>query len=269
MVRRSMMLVAVLLACLWPTLAAVQTTTISGKVLMPNGVIATAGTVRAVLSTQGGTLDGSVSHFVGGFTVSTIAGDGTVTAFSLVPNDAIVPAGTYYEVIFDVTAPIRTSWTVKWSIATTPDPIDIGAITRLDLAPGLTPVTCMTFLTAQWNPNENSDGFVSLAGGSPIQTTEAASDDVVIPYPLRFSTFYALVATAPDNGGGLEAWTLTLRSDLASTAVACTIADAATTCLYSGPAVQVPAGSKVDLMVTRTGTPFASLEMLVSVCGAP
>jgi len=131
----------------------------------------------------------------------------------------------------------------------------------------LTPITCMNFLTAQFNPNENADGFVSLAGGSPAQNaTETNVDDVLTPYALRFSTLRAQVDVAP---GGATGWTLTLRAAGAATAATCTVTGAATTCAYTGAAVTVAAGTKIDVGIVRTGTPAAAAEMLVSVCAAP
>ena len=122
--------------------AAVETTTITGKVVMPNGVVASAGNITATLSAPGSTTDLATSQKwqVGGRFTGTIAVDGTVTGLVLVPNDAITPAGTYYTVVINVTAPTRDARTFLWSVTTAPDPVTIGAITRLDQPPSLTEI---------------------------------------------------------------------------------------------------------------------------------
>jgi hypothetical protein len=69
---------------------------------------------------------------VGGRVEATIDPNGLVTSVVLVPNDAITPSGTYYLVQISTTGPVRTSWTERWSVTTSPDPVDVGDITRLD-----------------------------------------------------------------------------------------------------------------------------------------
>jgi hypothetical protein len=118
--------------------AAVETTTITGKVLIPNGSgnPYTAGTVTVTLSTAGTAVDGGSTVIVSGRTTATIAADGTVS-FAVVPNDVISPEGTYYIVKFSPTAPTSASWTENWIVVTTPDPITIGAVTRVNTPPGI------------------------------------------------------------------------------------------------------------------------------------
>lgn len=118
-------------------IAAVETTTVQGKVYLPGGSVATGGTIRATLSDSGSADDGGTSQRVAGRVDGTIGADGTVT-LALVPNDVITPTGTYYNVSFRVTGPERASWTEKWSVTTSPDPVDVGAITRLEVGAGLT-----------------------------------------------------------------------------------------------------------------------------------
>ena len=117
--------------------AAVETTTIQGKVLDPSGSPATGGTIIAQLSASGSTDDSGTSQRVASRVEGTIGADGSVT-LALVPNDAITPAGTYYELRIRVTGPERASWTEKWQVDTSPDPVDIGAVTQLEVAPGIT-----------------------------------------------------------------------------------------------------------------------------------
>lgn len=119
--------------------AAVETTTVSGKVILPGGNVATAGTITATLAAPG-SVDDLVTgegERVGGLYKGTIAGTGDIANLQLVPNDVIVPDGTYYLVTFSVTSPVRTAWSEKWAVTSDPDPIDVGDIARLDVAPGL------------------------------------------------------------------------------------------------------------------------------------
>ena len=112
----------------------------AGKVLMPNGAVATGGTITVTLSQPGTTDDTStmVSQRVGGRVIGSIGAAGDVTGITLVPNDKITPSGTYYTAQFSTTGPVRTSWTETWSLTTSPDPIDVGDITRLNIVPGVT-----------------------------------------------------------------------------------------------------------------------------------
>lgn len=134
MVKR--LLLAALLAFA-PALAGVETTTINGKVFLPSGAAATGGTLSASLNQAGSTLDGSTQVAIQGATAGTIGGDGTVSLV-VVPNDAITPSGTYYNVTIKTTGPVVSSWTEKWRVATSPDPVNIGAVTKLQVAPGIT-----------------------------------------------------------------------------------------------------------------------------------
>jgi len=119
----------------------VDTTTIAGKVILPDGTAAAGGKVAATLALPGSVTDPATSEGerVAGRYSGTIAATGDITGLALVPNDIISPAGTYYLVQFTITDPSssRTSWTEKWSVTSAPDPIDIGAVARLEVAPGL------------------------------------------------------------------------------------------------------------------------------------
>lgn len=123
-------------------LAAVETTTVQGTVYLPDGITtATAGVVRATLSAPCSADDGT------GLVRVAMRADGDIDSsggvnFDLVPNDVCVPSDTYYRVEYRVTAPIWATWTEKWSVATSPDPVYIGAVTRLEVAPG---ISCGTY----------------------------------------------------------------------------------------------------------------------------
>lgn len=120
---------------------AVPTIQITGSVVSPDGAVLTSGVIVAELSQPGSALDGAVSVRVLGKISATITA-GTVAAdLDLVPNDAITPAGTYYRVtIFGTTADgqvYRSAVPEKWQVASSPASVDIGAVTRLDVVPGV------------------------------------------------------------------------------------------------------------------------------------
>ena len=129
----------VLRGCFVNADAAVETTTVQGMVVLPDGQVATKGSLRIQISTSGSTPDTATAQnqVVSGRFTTQIGVDGSVS-FALVPNDAITPSGTFYFVSYSVKSPIRASWKEKWSVATSPDPVDIGAITKLEVAPGIT-----------------------------------------------------------------------------------------------------------------------------------
>jgi len=118
--------------------AAVEKTTVTGQILLPGGTPATAGNIVAILSSPGTAMDGASATVVLGRVQASIDPNGRPVGLALVPNDVITPSGTYYQVRITVTAPTQNSWERKWSVTTSPDPVDIGAITVLDTPPSLT-----------------------------------------------------------------------------------------------------------------------------------
>ena len=130
-----------------PAFAAVETTTVNGKVVLSDGSAATAGSITCTLSTPGTALDGSTSQRVAGSDTATIGSDGTITGLTLVPNDAITPTGTTYKCAFNVSSPRRVSWDETWSVATSPDPVNVGSITRYNVAPGITAGSFLLYVT--------------------------------------------------------------------------------------------------------------------------
>lgn len=171
-----------------PASAAVQTTTIAGKVLMPNGAVATSGAIIAALSFPGSINDLSTNEGerVAGRYTGSISGAGAVSLV-LVPNDDIIPAGTYYNVTFNVSTPARVSWTEKWSVTTSPDPIDVGNVARLDAAPGL---------SLPQNTEYKGFGFYASTEQSTITDRyyAAGMDTAAAPSPVSIAgaTLYAL-----------------------------------------------------------------------------
>lgn len=108
---------------------AVETTTIEGDVLDLDATPA-EGELRIRLNQAGRVPDGADSHVVGGELRVTIGPAGAVS-FPLIPNDVITPAGTIYVVEYVLANGRR--FREGWSVATAPDPIDIGAVTRIAL----------------------------------------------------------------------------------------------------------------------------------------
>ncbi len=106
---------------------AIEITTITGKVILPDGTGAKGGTIDCRLSLFGATVkDGTVDHIIGGVKRATISpADGSVS-FALIPNDVITPAGTHW--IAKVTLPDGTTYELRWQLATSPDPVEIGDI---------------------------------------------------------------------------------------------------------------------------------------------
>ena len=133
--RKAIALLAALVAL--PSFGAVDTTTISGKVLTPSGDPATAGKVTCELSQAASASDGSGVQRVATRVSATIGATGAVS-IAIAPNDTLTPAGTYYTCKFTVTTPASASWVEKWSVASAPDPVDLGSVSRLDVAPGTT-----------------------------------------------------------------------------------------------------------------------------------
>lgn len=126
----------VALVC-WPALAAVETTTVNGTVYDPSATGATGGKIVCTLSASGAASNGSTMQKVAGKYQATIQSDGTVS-FTLVPNDVISPSGTYYTCEFTVSTTPRATWTELWRVDTSPDPVAIGSIVRLDGSAGIT-----------------------------------------------------------------------------------------------------------------------------------
>ncbi len=161
---------------------AVETTTIQGNVINPNGGSVTAGSLRCTLSASGTAMDPNSAVVVAGRIKSTIDPNGYVSIV-LVPNDAITPSGTFYTCLYDVTAPRanRGSWQQLWSVTTAPDPIDIGAVVRLDSGSTLNPsilalkeggvVEVSGAVAIDYDPNDFDLTPASTTGGLALSGT--------------------------------------------------------------------------------------------------
>ncbi len=153
--------------------AAVPTITVNGKVLAPSGVAPSKGTITCTLSQSGSVLDGGTSQQIASQASGTIASDGTVTNLALVPNDAITPSGTYYTCRFWAVVPNGTaqSWSQTWQLASTPSPVNIGAVPRLNVIPGVA-------LGVAVSGGDLTNGTVTATGSSTARSLAKRAVDV-------------------------------------------------------------------------------------------
>jgi hypothetical protein len=171
---------------------ALPTVQITGKVLTPDGRAPRSGTVTCRLSHPGSALDGPVSQRVATEVVARVGADGSI-AVSLVPNDAITPSGTSYLVTFSLTVggkPI--SWTETWQLASAPATIDIGAVPRLDVVPGIAvatvqglPAAAASVLAGFPAPRE---GLAPRWGSDARMVNEAFARPVTPPWEVLYRT---------------------------------------------------------------------------------
>lgn len=118
---------------------AIPTTTITGTIVLPDGSAPYEATIEAEISQAGAYLDDGHSHLAID-SVHVHCPLGVIPTFALIPNDAITPAGTYYRVTIrtkETSTSIAVRNVVLWQVDSAPDPIDIGAVIRLDAVPGL------------------------------------------------------------------------------------------------------------------------------------
>jgi len=116
---------------------AVTVIEVNGSAVSGDGVGLTAGTIVAELSQPASAPDGSR---VVGKVVGLIA-NGTVSSLSLAANDALTPAGTYWNVVIDgATADgqrYHSRTPEKWQLASSPATVAIGDVPRLSVVPGV------------------------------------------------------------------------------------------------------------------------------------
>lgn len=111
------------------------TTTIQGKVIIPNGRGATSGEIVFDLDRPGKVMDGGTAHRIGGRWRVPIKSDGSFD-LALVPNDQIIrdgqvdPGGSIYKCTIRVATPYRSEWPEYLNLGSSPDPVDFGAIQR-------------------------------------------------------------------------------------------------------------------------------------------
>ena len=113
---------------------AIVKTTITGKVLTPDGSAPTSGTIKFYLSDAGTADDAGEEQVVSPYAEATLQADGSLPAsFGLVPNDRITPTGTTYRVEYRVKEGSNTStWSEDWQVAYSATAVDINF--QLELA---------------------------------------------------------------------------------------------------------------------------------------
>lgn len=99
------------------------TVNVTGKVFDPSGAVQSGGRIEVTLQVDGSVEDGGTSHRVGGKFTVVIGSDGTVD-FDIIPNDAITPDTTTYNVKYY--RPDGTFWTDSWTVAASPSSQEIG-----------------------------------------------------------------------------------------------------------------------------------------------
>lgn len=155
---------------------AIPTIQITGRVLTPAGAAPVRGTITARLSQPGSVLDGSTTQRVAAETSGTIGADGTVTGLALVPNDQIVPSGTYYEVRVRAALPNGNSgeaWSEKWQVPSGSATLDVGSVPRLGVVPGVAVVSAPA--VAQAAADAQASATASAASASSSATAAASS----------------------------------------------------------------------------------------------
>ena len=94
-----------------------------------------------------------------------------------------------------------------------------------------------------------------------IGESNGTENKVAIASPLggTVSGFRVRSNVAPDNGGGTQAYTVTLRLNNASTTLTCTLSETTTSCSDTVNTAAITAGNAMAVMVQESGsgTPIA------------
>jgi hypothetical protein len=180
---------------------ALSTVPITGKILAPNGRSVGPGTVTCRLSHPGSVLDAALAQRVATEVVVRFGSDGSLHGFALVPNDVITPSGTFYLVTFSVMVGGKAiSWNEHWQLASNPNPIDIGAVPRLDVVPGLavTPVQGLTAAAASVLGAFPAPALgKALAWGTAGLVSEAFAPPVTPPWEVLYRTEPVAIPAEP------------------------------------------------------------------------
>ena len=233
---------------------------IRGPILTPDGEPLTSGYVEVRLSQAGSAMDGASSvRIAGGSRVSaifTLSTGGLLPGTArLVPNDVITPSGTYYRVRVVGVSPdsqLPVIWEERWQLASTPDPVDVGAVPRLDAVPG-------TVITTAWNQYD----LLLFASGKPGASQTIAR--VVMPRQVTIPAGAAASrcdvgvnptaeATLTIQRNGTPVGTVTISTGgVATFAVAAAVVLAAGDVL-SVEAQAVPDATLADISLTLVGS---------------
>lgn len=180
-----------------PAAAAVPVVTITGSVLTPSGAAPSKGSITCALSQAGSVTDapGGTSQRVSAETTFVLTIDGALPVHAyLVPNDAIVPSTTNYACTFRVTlADGRAiTWSERWSLASSPSSIAIGAITRVATVGGATFVAGPTGLTGPTG-SQGPQGVTGPTGSTGPQGPTGAT----APTAVGLDGVSSVAITAP------------------------------------------------------------------------
>ena len=179
---------------------AVSTVSVTGNILSPSGEAPTSGRVTARLSAPGSALDGLATVRVGA-EVTDDLGVGGAVSLALVPNDNIVPSGTYYlvTIILVLANGRRMQWAERWSVPYTPTPIDVGSVPRLSSSP-------TTYYT--------TDAAVAsdVVAAAVIAGEQAAEDILAANNQVNVKTYGAVCDGVTNDGPALVAMLASIGS---------------------------------------------------------
>lgn len=99
--------------------------------------------------------------------------------------------------------------------------------------------------------------YFPVSGPVDATGTENEYKQVVSTTGVASRLFCNLPAGSPDNGGGTQTYTFTLRKNTADTALTCAISEAGQTCSDTSNTVAVTAGDLIDFSSVPSGTPTA------------
>lgn len=99
----------------------------------------------------------------------------------------------------------------------------------------------------------SATGYSSVQGESSVTGTETARQ-AIVPVAGTSRNFAVVLSAAPDNGGGTQSITITLRKNSAATTQTCTVSEANTTCSFTGDLTWA-AGDRWAIQTVPSGTP--------------
>jgi hypothetical protein len=102
--------------------------------------------------------------------------------------------------------------------------------------------------------------------------SEATEDDFIIPVAMTFSSFSVYLETAPGGAADDDAWAITLRDDLASTDITCSITGTETSCEATDITHDAAQFSRMTILIdsdTGVSEPTNSLKMWITMCMDP
>jgi hypothetical protein len=199
---------------------ALPSVTITGSLVTPDGDSPVKGTIRCRLSQPGTAVDGGSAVRVIPYAAGSVT-NGAVN-LSLVPNEAITPVGTFYQVSFNVALSSgRTlAWTENWQLASSPSTIDIGSVPRIDEEPGavaeateLRAEIAQSLAVAQGYANDAVTGALAGTGAVP-QTWAFTGDGVTTEFTLTGATHAAAAMYVVALSGVVQAPTADYTVDL-------------------------------------------------------